>query len=266
MIGKILIGIGVLVLILISVFFLSLKFNQSQPPPKLMANFMDINKVKQISKYRSCAGHTVVPQDGREMKRNMKHYIEVYPEFRKEETVELYSPYDGYVSLIRADMADKLEGEIWIAPERGPGNFFPPFDLWTFSFEHMQPRKDLKTGSKVKTGELVGYASFLVKERTEATFDVIYGTMGLRMGKLDNWNSPFGDLDSIFNHMSDEVFAQYQKRGITRENIIVSKEERDQNPCTYRDQGPLDRKDRKDPGPYFENSGDPANWIKLKEL
>lgn len=253
MVGKILIGIGVFILILISAFFLSLKLNQSQPPPELVANFMDISKIKQLSKYRSCAGHTVVPQDGREMKRNMKHYIEVYPEYKKEDTVELYSPYDGYISVIRADMAEKLEGEIWIAPDRGILTILPPFNLWMFSFEHMQPRKDLRMGSKVKAGELIGYASFLVAERSDPTFDVIYGTMGLPMKTLDNWNSPFGNLDSIFNHMSDEVLAQFEKRGITKENIILSKEERDKNPCTYRDNGP-----------YFENSGVPGNWVELK--
>lgn len=255
MIVKILIGIGALILLLISVAFLSLKINENQSPPKLVANFMDIDKIRQVSKYRSCTGHTVVPQDGREMKRNMKHYIEVYPDLRKEDTVELYSPYDGYISVIRADMADKLEGEIWIAPERGLGNFLPPFNLWMFSFEHMMPRKDLKMGSSVKAGELVGYASFLVAERASPTFDVIYGKMAVPSApkKLDNWNSPFADLDSIFNHMSEEVLAHYQLRGITRENIILSKEERDNNPCTYRDQGP-----------YFENSDDSANWVILQ--
>lgn len=253
MVKKILIGIGVLILILISAAFLSLKINESQPPPKLVANFMDINKIRQISKYRSCAGHTVVPQDGREMKRNMKHYIEVYPRLRQENTVEIYSPYDGYISVIRADMADRLEGEIWIAPDRGILSMLPPFNMWMFSFEHVMPRKDLKVGTKVKAGELVGYASFLVAERTDPTFDVIYGTMGLPMKKIDNWNSPFGNLDSIFDHMSKEVFARYEERGITREKIIVSKEERDSNPCAYMDQGP-----------YFTNSEDPSNWVVLE--
>ena len=255
MVKKVLIGIGILVLILISIVFLSIKINESQPPLKLVANFVDLNKVRQLSKYRSCAGHTTVPQDGREMRRNMKHYIEVYPEYRKENTVEIYSPYDGYISVIRSDMADKLEGEIWIAPERGLGNFLPPFNLWMFSFEHVQPRKGLKLGDKIKAGELVGYASFLVIERTEPTFDAIYGKMAVPSApkKLDNWNSPFADLDSIFDHMSKDVLAQYQKRGITREKIIVSKEERDRNPCVYRGQGP-----------YFENSGESANWVVLE--
>lgn len=252
MIKKFFVGIGILIITLILIVFLSVKINQSQPPPKIVANFLDINKVRQISKYRSCTGHTTVPQDGREMKRNMKHYIEVYPELRKEEAVEIYSPYDGFISVIRADMKDRLEGEIWIAPDRGILTILPPFYLWMFSFEHVQPRKGLKIGDKVKAGELIGYASFLVEERTDPTFDVIYGTMGLRMGKLDNWNSPFGNLDSVFDHMSEEVFDQYQKRGITRKKIIVSKEERDSDPCVYRDQGP-----------YFQDDKSKTNWVVL---
>ncbi|MBI2601064.1 hypothetical protein HYW42_03860 [Candidatus Daviesbacteria bacterium] len=248
---KILIGIGILILVLISGAFLFIKYNQNYPPPKLVANFVDMKKVKEVSKYRSCAGHTVVPQDGREMKRNMKHYVKVYPQYKKENTVELYSPYDGFVSLIRADMGDRLEGELWIAP----GETMPPllpFGVWMFSFEHMQPRKDLKMGSKVKAGELVGYASFLVTER-DATFDAVYGKMGLPMKTIDNWNSPFADLDSLFYHMSDTVLAQFEQRGITQEKIIISKEERDENPCVYTGEGP-----------YFTNHDDTANWVELK--
>lgn len=252
MVKKILLGIGILILLGVSAFFLSITINGYQSPPKLIANFIDLKKVRQISKYRSCVGHTTVPQDGREMKRNMKHYIEVYPEYRQEETVEIYSPYDGFISVLRADMADRLEGEIWIAPDRGILSIMPPFNLWMFSFEHVQPRRGLKIGDKVKAGELIGYASFLVKERTSPTFDAIYGTLGLPMKTLDNWNSPFGNLDSIFDHMSDEVLVQYQEKGITRENIIFSKEERDQNPCAYMDQGP-----------YFLGDS-PDNWVVLQ--
>lgn len=246
-------GLGALILFLVLAAILSLLINELTPPPKLIANFVDINQIKQMSKYRSCTGHTTVPQSMREMKRNMKHYLEVYPELRKEEAVEIYSPYDGFVSIIRADMKDRLEGEIWIAPDRGILSILPPVNLWMFSFEHVQPRKGLKVGNKVKAGEVVGYASFLVTERTQPTFDAIYGKLGLPMKTIDNWNSPFGDLDSVFDHMSDEVYAQYQKRGINRENIIVSREERDNNPCTYRDAGP-----------YFENRDDSPNWVELK--
>lgn len=250
MVKKVLIALGALIIFLVFVSLLTIFANGSQAPV-IVKNFVDINKVKEISKYRSCAGHTVVPQDMREMKRNMKHYIKVYPEYKKEDSVELYSPYDGYISVIRADMGDKLEGELWIAPDRGIFSILPPFNLWMLSFEHMQPRKDLKMGSKVKAGELVGYASFLVKER-DATFDVIYGKLGLPMKRIDNWNSPFSDLDSMFSHMSDNILAEYEKRGLTKEKLILTKEERDAKPCAYMGSGP-----------YFNNHDDPDNWLNL---
>ena len=38
--------------------------------------------------------------------------------------------------------------------------------------------------------------------------------------------------------MSGDVLAEYEQKGVTRENIILSKEERDSDPCIYRDGGP----------------------------
>ena len=62
--------------------------------------------------------------------------------------------------------------------------------------------------------------------------------MSLTPKKIDNWTDPFTDLDSVFDHMSDEVLAKYQETGLDKENIVISKEDRDQNPCQYQDQGP----------------------------
>lgn len=251
MIKKVLIGIGILALLLISAFFFSIQSNQNQPPPELVANFVDLDKINKISKFRSCAGHVTVPQDNRETKRNMKHYFDVKAEFVGTDQIKIYAPYDGYVSSIRSDPSGGLEGEIWLTPKRA----FPillPFGVWEFSVQHIIVRSDLKMGSEVKAGEVIGRAG--APDVKHPNIDFLYAKMAFppTPKRIDNWNSPFGDLDSIFNHMSDDVFAQFEKRGITRENIILSKEERDQNPCTYRDQGP-----------YFENSEDPSNWIPL---
>lgn len=81
-------------------------------------------------------------------------------------------------------------------------------------------------GDEVKAGELLGYAA-LSEERGDS-FDVIFGKMSMIPKKIDNWTAPFADLDSVFNHMSEEVFAQYQKKGISsKEDLVISKEERD---------------------------------------
>lgn len=250
MVGKILIGIGVLILILVAVGFFSPQSNQNEPPPQLVANFVNLDQIEKVSKYRSCAGHTTVPQDQREMKRSMKHYLEVKPEYHKNQTVEIYSPYDGYVSDIRSESELGLEGEIWIVPKRKLP-MLPPFGVWQFSAQHIEARKDLVRGSEVKAGELIGHAAF--SEGRGPTFDIVYGKMGVPTKTIDNWNSPFSDLDSVFNYMSADVLAKYQQKGLSKANIILSKEERDQKPCVY-----------KDNGPYFIDGGNLDNWVVLQ--
>lgn len=249
MIKKVLLGIVILILLFVGVNLFSVVYNRSLEPPRLIAHFVDLNKVQEISPFRSCNGHIVVPQDGSEMKRNMKHYVHVLPEYNKENTVGIYAPYDGTIALTRG-ASDKFEGELWIAQDRGIFSLLSPLGLWMVSFEHVRPRPDLKYGRKVKVGELVSYGSF--HGYGQRTFDVLYAKIGIPPKRVDNWRSPFSALDSVFNHMDETVLAEYQQRGLTKDNIIIRKEERDSNSCTYRDGGP-----------YFEGDGGLPIWIKL---
>lgn len=237
--------IVVLIFILAAGIFL---IAQKAPPPQIVANFTELDKIEKISKYRSCVGHTTVPQDEREMKRSMKHYFSVKPEYLGGDTVNIYSPYDGFVASIREDRADGLEGEIWIVP-KDIFFFLPPAGRWSFSVQHINILNGLKRGSEVKAGELIGYAAVVSKNRS--TFDVIYAKGSLFPKRIDNWMGPFNDLDSVFNHMSEKIFAQYREKGATsKEKFIISKEERDQNPCVY-----------KDNGPYFIGQEDLKDWV-----
>jgi len=234
-IKKVLLGIGTLVILLIATAFFSIKSAQSDPPPQVVANFTNLDKIEKISKYRSCTGHVTVPQDERETKRNMKHYFWVKPEYNKPKTVEIYSPYDGYVADIRSEPDLNLEGEIWISSKKMFA-LIPPLGVWTFSAQHIDIRSDLKLGDQVKSGELIGW---LATSKTRGdSFDIIYARSGFPPKKIDNWTGPFSDLDSVFNHMSSDVQAEYQKKGVSMEKLILSKETRDQNPCQYRDGGP----------------------------
>lgn len=88
----------------------------------------------------------------------------------------------------------------------------------------------------MKARELIGYAAAPTDQRD--TFDIVYAKLGTPSKIIDGWTAPFADLDSVFNHMSDEVLAQYQQRGVSVEEVIVPKEERDQNPCKYIGAGP----------------------------
>lgn len=241
--------IGVVILILTSALFILFTLSQNAPPPQIVTNFTELDKIEKISKYRSCAGHTTVPQDEREMKRSMKHYFWVKPQYLGDNTVKIYAPYDGFVTAVREDREEGLEGEIWIVP-KDMFVILPPIGRWTFSVQHINIREGLKRGSEVKAGELIGYAA-VAAEGNRDTFDIIYAKGALSAKTIDNWRGPFTDLDSIFNHMNEDVFAQYRTKGvISKDEAIITKEERDQKPCTY-----------KDYGPYFLNQDDPNNWI-----
>ncbi|KKS41032.1 MAG: hypothetical protein UV04_C0016G0026 [Candidatus Gottesmanbacteria bacterium GW2011_GWA2_42_16] len=243
-------GLGILLAVLVLLIVLSIVSAKNTPPPQIVANFTNLERIEKISKYRSCVGHVTVPQDQRETKRNMKHYFWVKPEYNKTSTVEIYAPYAGYVTVLRTEPGLNLEGEIWITPDRKIFSVLPPFGIWNFSVQHIDVRKDLKMGSQVKAGELIGYAA--LSEKRGNSFDIVYGKMSLTPKKIDNWTDPFTDLDSVFDHMSDEVLAKYQETGLDKENIVISKEDRDQNPCQYQDQGP-----------YFLNQDALDNWVEL---
>lgn len=250
MIKKVLLGMVALVLLLSAAAVGSVMYARQTPPPQIVANFVDLEKIEKISTYRSCAGHVTVPQDERESKRNMKVYYWVKPEYVGSDTVEIYAPYDGYVSTIRDEPELGLEGEIWISPVR---TFLPAIGVWSFSVHHIHVREDLKMGSAVRAGELIGYGA--ASTERGRSFDFIYGTLGLPPGRIDNWTAPFDDLDFIFDHMTDEVFAEYQKHGIaSRDELYLTKEERDAKPCQYAGQGP-----------HFINQEDPDNWVFLKD-
>lgn len=244
------IGIMILILLFAAIIFFALAQNSS--PPQIVANFTELNKIEKISKYRSCAGHTTVPQDKREMRRSMKHYFSLKPEYLGINTIKIYAPFNGYVTTIRQDPAEGLEGEIWIVP-KDIFAILPPIGRWTFSVQHINIREGLKRGTEVEAGELIGYGA-VSKSTNRNTFDIVYGKSALVPKMLDNWRGPFSDLDSVFNQMSDDVFAEYQEKGIfSKEDIIISKEQRDQTPCVY-----------KDNGPYFLNYEDSDNWIILQ--
>lgn len=240
--------IGLLLIAVVIMLVILFVFSQNAPAPQIVANVTELDKIEKISKFRSCAGHTTVPQNESEMKRNMKHYFWVKREYLEGNTVEIYAPYDGFVTGIRKDLQDGLEGEIWIAP-KDMFVILPPVGRWMFSVQHINVRQDLKRGSEVKAGELIGHAAVTAANRE--TFDIVYAKGAFAPKNIDNWTGPFTDLDSIFNHLSDAVFSKYNAKGVTsRQEAIITKEDRDQNPCVY-----------KDNGPYFLNQDAPENWI-----
>lgn len=251
MVRKILIGIGALIAVVLATAAFSFVRVLRAPPPLIVVNFTELGKIQRISRYRSCAGHVTVPQDGREARRNMKHYFWVKPEYNKSNEVAIFAPYDGYVSVLRDEPELSLEGEIWISPHKIFA-MLPPIGAWNFSVQHIDVRDDLRVGDQVASGELIGYAA-LSPERGDS-FDIVYAKLGLPPKRIDNWTAPFADLDSVFARMSDNVFAEYRDKGITSlDDIIISKEARDRALCEYQGEGP-----------YFENQEASDDWVMIE--
>lgn len=212
-----LIILGALAIIIAFLFITKPKNNDS--PPVITANFMDLDKIDRISKFRSCQGHTVVPQDASETKRSMKHYVILKPEFwGGGKKVPVYAPFDGRVKGIRSEKEKGLEGEI---------SFGTSGSRWEVSYLHLDVLDAVKERQKVKSGQIIGYAS-------DKGVDVVY-SMGGGMGvkNIDGYQSPYGALDSPFNHMSEDLLAQYQTKGVSQNDMVYTKEMRDANPCQY---------------------------------
>ena len=212
----VLIVVGLLILVAIGIFIYK---QQSKPveQPVLTVNFIDISKVDKISKFRSCQGHAVIPQDGSETKRNMKHYVVLKPEFIGTGKVPVYSPFDGIVQSLRSEPSKGLEGEIGLGVKGSE---------WGLSILHINILADIREGQKIKAGEILGYA-------VDKGVDVVYSAGGDGITTVDGWGSPYGALDSAFSHMSNGLLAVYQSRGLNEDDFIYTKEFRDQNPCRY---------------------------------
>jgi len=234
---KILIAIIILIILIIGfVIVFGSSVGEDGEWPVVVSNFVDPLRIQAISKFRSCQGHVVVPQDQRETKRNMKHYFYLKKEHTTEsKMVELYAPFDGYVTdffgfKFGNEGREKDSIDMTIAQSKKRG-------AWSFIFLHIIPKEGLKEGDEVKAGELVGYSALDVPPLY--SFDVIYGRMGTFPRRVDGWMAPYASLDSVFNHMTDKVLEEYKVLGVdSKDDFINSKEYRDQNPCEYEGNGP----------------------------
>lgn len=196
------------------------------PPKFIQTDFVELNKVYSISKFRSGMGHDYSYLSG-ENCRSMKHYftsldasqptykyeglsIENFPAPTVEKDVKIFSPVDGTLDF--ADEAVSYNQELNVTLDAYP--------RITISFQHVQKAPDIKKG-KVKAGDLIGLVlanqSFDLAIQTETTA---------------NGEKKIGYI-SYFAAMPDEIFAKYQARGVkTREDLIISREYRDAHPLS----------------------------------
>ncbi|HEX5168801.1 MAG TPA: Ig-like domain-containing protein [Cyclobacteriaceae bacterium] len=175
------------------------------PPRVLNANYIDLSKIDQVSRFRSTVGHSYVDGSG-ETCRSMKHYFKPYYPDIDWTTVDIYAPMSGTILAISPDGG------------RGYKVMLRPRDLPAMNVQifHVNLDAGITKNGWLNAGDHIGrHAS------NETTSDI-----AVDIGGKEN-----GTLLSYFETMTDEVFEQYQARGVSsRQAAIISKAERDADP------------------------------------
>jgi len=207
--------------------------------PKLTGkDFTQLNKIHRISRFRSGIGHSYT--DRFETCRSMKHYYSTLESFRKNNTIEIYSPVAGIIASVSNDGHGTSIGlnnkQIRIRPDNQPAFIFRIFHTDLVS-------SNIAKGKKVQAGELIGYARLFYEDLAEYadSFDIAVEV-----------NTPSGiKLVSYFETMEDAVFNTYIARGaFSRQDFIITREARDSDPLKCN-------------GETFITSGTINNWVIL---
>lgn len=188
-------------------------------------NYIDLTNIYRISKFRSSVGHDY--SDAIEHCRSMKHYFEPKGDVDWS-SIKIYSPVTGVITRVEQEWSGT---KIEIASDKYPAFRFAIFHINTLGF---------KVDDKVVSGQQLGTH---IGSQTYSDISVIV-------------NDPTrqGRMISYFEVITDNVFNQYSSRGISsRENLIISKVERDANPLTCN-------------GDTFTTIDPLENWVFLNPL
>lgn len=219
-----------------------------KPAELITAMPLDLSQVASISAFRSCAGHDYSGNNvsgQAETMRSMKHYIMPLDSLvGSVNIIKVYAPFDGQVASIIAEQTP-VGKQVWLTPASGPA--------WIFKFFHTTPV--VAQGQSFKAGDLIGYEN--LSRTTVSSFDIALARFADASGnvaslaQLNKMMAAYGSgsstgygndggkpqdsmtqqYDSIFNHMNPDILAQFAKKGITPANIVISKAQRDANPC-----------------------------------
>ncbi len=198
--------------------------NLSHLPEIVHHNFIELDKIFKISKFRSGYGHDFSSgfnETG--VCRSMKYYFMIkgiddafwsrYHEGKVSKgdwpVVRYFAPVSGTIVDIRSaeNMFRDREYQFILKSDKWPNILF--------GFFHVVLQKNISLGSKVYGGEFLGVIS--------------PGNDG-EIAVTVNPNSD-NQLVSFFELVDDSVFSEYRKRGVgSREEFIISARERNQNP------------------------------------
>ena len=226
------------------------QFAPDKPPKDLLItkNFVDLSQIHRFTKYRACAGHQTVDQYSDEPVSNMQHYMNADPRIDPGQ-IKIFAPFDGYVL---DDAPNTMADGITMIPKSGIPWW--PFNQWRINFPHTHVLPEFQSPPihEVKAGDLIGYVNSLSRygQRNFGT-QVRVGVLAIPPMFKNGNGEPYKKLDSVFNYMTDEAFAEYQAAvpGFTsREDMIIPKEYRLAHPCKFKQGGP----NFSDRPPYFD--------------
>ena len=197
----------------------------ANPPRIAVNNFVDLAPYISITKLRSAYGHDYTFGDDEHDPtglscRSMKHYFDAYTldqrwsgnfgGYDTKGTVKFYAPADGTIrDLMPSSSSAGPEHQFTIESSEYP--------RLAFTFHHVDLLENLQNGGTVVAGQHLGYIARFHGQAEIVTY-VVSGP-----GTAEHI--------SFFDVMSDEVFAQYQARGISSRSLMsITKEARDANP------------------------------------
>jgi len=193
-------------------------------PTTIKHHIVKPEHLQKISKFRSCCGHSY----GSESKRSMKHYLHPLQSFGpSNDQLPVYAPFDG-----NFDGAEYEQQVLYCYNDGIPhGKLMNirSFENPNFTIRLFHVRPVVSTG-RIRAGEIIAYADLRgcdhqnpnVQLTTPSSFDITTEGGGIIEG--DNF--------SMFEHMDPSLLADWAQFGITPDNVVVSKESRDADPCT----------------------------------
>jgi len=200
------------------------------PPQFIEADFIDLNKVYTISKFRSGIGHSI--EDSVEKCVSLRHiYGGGGEEFANAEekwnvikdapaaqdSIDIYAPVSGMIidrSEIDLENTEGVGQNVVIRPDRYPG--------FKVRIDSIFLDDSVKRLGHVDAGQKIGVVCTRCPAEIFVSYTYLFGVRAV----------------SYISALPDSVFAEYQKRGLQdREDATIPREYRDAHPFECEDPG-----------------------------
>ncbi len=183
--------------------------------PFVKHNFIELDRIEKISKFRSGYGHDYSYESDEDC-RSMKHYYWAFGGDPRAVhnplwiSIKYYAPVNGTIKRLSTSQTPYgTEMRFNIQSDEEPSIYF--------AFFHVKLNENFKEGSRVYAGQEIGTVGSEDAHGEVAVEQIINGRVVRYY--------------SFFELIEDNVFERYRKRGASsREQLIITKEERDAKP------------------------------------